>query len=52
MVSYNPGHDGALAYLKDGRLVVSIETEKNSHYRHSPLSVPNVFSVLGDDHED
>jgi len=46
ILSYNPGHDGAFAYLENGRLVASIEAEKNSHYRHSPLSVPNVFSVL------
>ena len=48
ILSFNPGHDGAFAYLEDGRLVVSIEAEKNSHYRHSPLSVPDVFGVLGE----
>lgn len=48
VLSYNPGHDGAFAYLEDGQLVASIEPEKNSHYRHSALSVPNVFSVLGE----
>ena len=48
ILSYNPGHDGAFAYLEDGHLVVSIEAEKHSHYRHSPLSVPDVFSVLGE----
>ena len=48
-LSYNnPGHDGAFAYLEDGRLVASIEAEKDSHYRHSPLSVPSVFSVLSE----
>ncbi|MCP5537698.1 MAG: proline dehydrogenase [Akkermansiaceae bacterium] len=48
ILSYNPGHDGAFAYLEDGHLVASIEAEKHSHYRHSPLSVPDVFSVLGE----
>ena len=48
ILSYNPGHDGAFAYLKDGHLVASIEAEKHSHYRHSPLSIPDVFSVLGE----
>ena len=48
VLSYNPGHDGAFAYLEDGQLVASIEAEKNSHYRHSPLSVPDVFSVLSE----
>lgn len=46
ILSFNPGHDGAFAYLEDGHLVASIEAEKNSRYRHSPLSVPDVFSVL------
>jgi predicted NodU family carbamoyl transferase len=48
VLSYNPGHDGAFAYLEDAHLVSSIEAEKHSHYRHSPLSVPDVFSVLGE----
>ena len=48
VLSYNPGHDGAFACLVDGQLVASIEAEKNSYYRHSPLSVPDVFRVLGE----
>ncbi len=47
ILSYNPGHDGAFAYLEDGQLIASIEAEKNSRYRHSALSIPDVFSVLG-----
>ena len=46
ILSYNPGHDGAFAYLEDGRLVFSIEAEKGSKYRHSPLSVPDALDVL------
>src|SRR5579863_2073250 len=48
ILSFNPGHDGAFAYLDNGRLVASIEAEKNSCYRYSPLSVPDVFSVLSE----
>lgn len=48
ILSYNPGHDGAMAYLKDGRLVVSIEAEKNSNYRYSPISCHDVFNNLGE----
>jgi predicted NodU family carbamoyl transferase len=48
ILSYNPGHDGAFAYLEDGHLIFSIEAEKNSHYRHSPLSIPDMFSVFGE----
>src|SRR5215469_16510256 len=47
ILSFNPGHDGAFSYVEDGRLVVSCEAEKNSRYRHSPVSAPDVFSVLG-----
>lgn len=48
ILSYNPGHDGAIAYLQDAHLVVSIEAEKNSNYRYSPISSPDVFNVLGE----
>ena len=48
ILSYNPGHDGAIAYLQDALLVVSIEAEKNSNYRYSPISSPDVFNVLGE----
>ena len=48
ILSFNPGHDGAFAYLEDGHLVTSIEAEKHSRYRHSPPSIPDVFSVLGE----
>ena len=34
ILSYNPGHDGAFAYLEDGQLVASVESEKKL-----PLSV-------------
>ncbi|MBD0780093.1 proline dehydrogenase [Maribacter sp. ANRC-HE7] len=48
ILSYNPGHDGSLAYIEDGRLIFSIEAEKDSHYRHSPLSIPDMLSFFGD----
>lgn len=48
ILSYNPGHDGAIASLRDGHLVVSIEAEKNSNYRYSPVSSHDVFNVLGE----
>jgi len=50
ILSYNPGHDGAFAYVEDGRLVFSIEAEKDSKYRHSSLAVPDVFDVLAELH--
>ena len=48
ILSYNPGHDGAIAFLRDAHLVASIEAEKHSNYRHSPLSVQDLFDVLGE----
>ena len=48
ILSYNPGHDGAFACVEDGRLVFSIEAEKDSRYRHSSLTVPDVFDVLAE----
>lgn len=48
IISYNPGHDGAIAYLKDAHLLSSIEAEKNSNYRYSPISSHDVFNVLGE----
>ena len=48
ILSYNPSHDGAISYLKDAHLLVSIEAEKNSNYRYSPISSQDVFNVLGE----
>jgi predicted NodU family carbamoyl transferase len=48
ILSYNPGHDGAIAYLRDGRLVFSIEAEKNSNFRYSPVSSHDVINILGE----
>ena len=48
ILSYNPGHDGAIVYLKDARLRFSIEAEKNSHYRHSSITSHDVVDILGE----
>jgi predicted NodU family carbamoyl transferase len=49
ILSFNPGwHDGAIVHVKDASLVLSIEAEKNSNYRHSPTSSPGVFDALGE----
>ena len=48
ILSYNPDHDGAIAFLQDARLEFSIEAEKNSNYRYSPISSHDVFNVLGE----
>ena len=48
VLSYSPGHDGSIACLAAGQLVASIEAEKDSRYRYSPLSVRDVFGALGE----
>lgn len=48
ILSYKPDHDGAITYLTDAHLLFSIEAEKNSNYRYSPISVHDVFNVLGE----
>lgn len=48
ILSYNPGHDGAIALLQDARLTFSIEAEKDSNYRYSSVSVADVIDVAGE----
>jgi predicted NodU family carbamoyl transferase len=48
ILSYNPGHDGAIVHLVDGRLDMSIEAEKDSNYRYSPISSPDVLNAIGE----
>jgi predicted NodU family carbamoyl transferase len=48
ILSYNPGHDGAIAYLKGAHLVVSIEAEKDSNFRYLPISAHDLFVALGE----
>lgn len=48
ILSYNPGHDGAVCLIKDRRLVFSIEAEKDSGYRYSHLTVPELLDATTD----
>src|SRR5260370_36802745 len=36
ILSHNPGHDGAIVFLQDARLMMCIEAEKYANLRHSP----------------
>jgi len=47
IVSYNPGHDGAVAHLRDGHLVSSIEAEKDSNYRYTPIGSRDMLDAFG-----
>ncbi len=42
ILSFKPGHDGHIAYLEDGKLLFSIEAEKDSWPRYSRVS-PTLF---------
>jgi predicted NodU family carbamoyl transferase len=48
ILSYNPGHDGAIAYVKSDYLLLSIEAEKDSNWRYSPISSRDVFEAFGE----
>lgn len=48
ILSYNPGHDGAIAFIQDSRLEFSIEAEKDSNYRYSAVSVADVLNAIGE----
>lgn len=48
ILSYNPGHDGAIVHLVDGRLEMSLEAEKDSNYRYSSISSPDVLNAIGE----
>ena len=47
-LSYNPGHDGAIAFLENSRLMFSIEAEKDSNYRYSAVSVADVLDAVSE----
>ncbi|MCZ4545136.1 MULTISPECIES: carbamoyltransferase C-terminal domain-containing protein [Rhodococcus] len=47
IVSYNPGHDGAIAHLRHGHLVSSIEAEKDSNYRYTPIAAHDLVAAFG-----
>lgn len=60
ILSFKPGHDGAIAFIDDFKLVFSLESEKDSFRRYDPISpslvlnsmsyldkVPNVLAIGG-----
>ena len=48
IVSFNPGHDGSIVVIENGRLMLSVEAEKDSNYRHSSAFMHELFEVIGD----
>lgn len=45
VLAFKPGHDGSAAILKDGRLLVSLESEKDSFVRHSVLTPTTLLAA-------
>ena len=46
ILSYNAGHDGAVAHLRDGQLVSSVEAEKDSNWRYTPLGTQDLLDAF------
>ena len=46
ILSLKPGHDGAVSYVMDGRLIFSVEPEKDSAPRHSAISAETLALAL------
>lgn len=47
ILSYNPGHDGAVADVRDGHLVSSVEAEKDSNWRYTPVGTQDLLEAFG-----
>jgi predicted NodU family carbamoyl transferase len=47
ILSYNPGHDGAVAHLRDGRLISSVEAEKDSNWRYTHIAARDLLDAFG-----
>lgn len=51
VVAFKPGHDGSVAAIRDGRLLFSLESEKDSFARYSlltPVTLLDIASHLDD----
>lgn len=46
ILALKPDHDGSVAYVEDGRLVFSLEAEKDSFPRHSTVSPQLIIQAL------
>ncbi len=44
VLSFKPGHDGQVAFIRDGRLEFSIEAEKDNGARYAPISPSTLLS--------
>jgi hydroxymethyl cephem carbamoyltransferase len=47
ILSFKPGHDGSVAAVRDGVLLCSLESEKDSFGRHASLTPDTVLAAAG-----
>jgi hydroxymethyl cephem carbamoyltransferase len=45
IVAFKPGHDGGMAVIRDGHLLYSLESEKDSFFRYAPLTPATVLEI-------
>jgi hydroxymethyl cephem carbamoyltransferase len=45
IVAFKPDHDGGMAAIRDGQLLYSLEPEKDSGHRYSPLTPAAVLQI-------
>lgn len=45
VLALKPGHDGSVAAIRDGRLLCSLETEKDSFHRYSNISPATLLDL-------
>ncbi len=45
IVAFKPGHDGGMAVVRDGHLLYSLESEKDSFFRYSQLTPATVLEI-------
>lgn len=46
VLSFKPGHDGAIAILDNGRLLLSLEAEQDSFPRHNNVTPNTILSAM------
>jgi hydroxymethyl cephem carbamoyltransferase len=48
VLALKPGHDGAVAAIRDGRLLFSYEAEKDSGRRYSPITAATILEAAAE----
>jgi hydroxymethyl cephem carbamoyltransferase len=46
VLAFNPGHDGAIAAIEDGKLLFSLEGEKDTNARHAPVTSTTFIQTI------